>query len=284
MKILLTGNGGFIGSHLMDSFLQEGHDIVGIDNFSTKNSSPGYVRNHSHIIGKRFKHYVVDLRNEDALQEVIDLEGDIDVVCHQAAFGGVPQSLLDPAGYYRNNVMPLIHLIACLPKAKYIFASSSSTYGMLSPYALTKKACEEYLEMSGVRYIVFRYFNVFGDRQLSGPVVAKMVKAKNNNEIVPLYGNAQRDFTYVKNVVSANNLALMLLQDSKHKNFICDIGCGAPTSVSDLAKLIGCKTIQESARDGDLPYSCAKTKDVIKLLGGVMPWSLKDGLRDMGVI
>jgi len=283
MKILLTGNGGFVGSHLMDAFLKAGHEVIGIDNFSTKNSSPGYVRNHLGA-NKKFRHYSIDLKSKPALEEVFGVEKDIDIVCHQAAFGGVPQSLLNPVGYYENNLIPLINLLRLYPKARYIFASSSSVYGMLSPYALTKKACEDYLEMSGVNYIAFRYFNVFGDRQLPGPIVATMINAVNNGETVPLYGDTQRDFTYIKNIVAGNMRALELLSNPTSLSFICDLGYGSPTSISKLAKIIGCEVRQESARDGDLKYSCANTKDANLLLGGALTWSLEDGLDDMCVL
>ena len=181
MKVLVTGGAGFIGSNLCEALLENGDNIICLDNFST-----GHIENILPLIEKyptTFKLIVGDIRNMNDCRKAVD---GVEYVLHEAALGSVPRSIKDPVTTNEVNIGGFLNMIIASRDAgvkRFIFAASSSTYGdsktlpkvedvigkPLSPYAITKYVDELYADVFaktyGTEYIGLRYFNVFGRRQ-----------------------------------------------------------------------------------------------------------------------
>lgn len=228
MKILITGGAGFIGSNLVDHFLGLGHEVVCLDDLST-----GYEINISHnFCNPMFTFIKGDIRNMQTCRQAVS---GCDYVSHQAALGSVPRSIKDPVNTNSVNIDGFLNvLIAARDEniKRFVYASSSSVYGdspklpkveeeigkPLSPYAVTKQVNEFYAEVFSRTYrmqcIGLRYFNVFGKRQDSNGAYAAVIPLWINKLInyeIPVIngdGNYSRDFTYIDNVLQANEKAL----------------------------------------------------------------------------
>jgi UDP-glucose 4-epimerase len=223
---LITGIAGFIGSSLARAVLAAGHQVRGLDNFST-----GKRENIAEIRSQ------IDLREADllSLETLRDACRGVDYILHEAAVPSVPKSVLDPLGNNRANVDGTVHLLLAARDAKVkrvVYAASSSAYGdspslpkhesmlptPISPYAAAKLAGEHYMSSFyrcyGLETVSLRYFNVFGPRQdPSSPysgVLAKFIQQMLNVEQPTIFGDGtqSRDFTYIDNVVDANLLAV----------------------------------------------------------------------------
>ncbi len=244
MRFLVTGGAGFIGSHIVERLLKDGHYVRVLDNFSS-----GKRDNLSFVIARSPEHSSVIARSEATKQsqnfELI--KGDIrdyntclqaaqgiDYVLHQAALRSVPKSMTMPHEYNAVNIDGTVNILEAALKSKVkrvVMASSSSVYGnavnfpqketdtplLISPYALTKLAGEYYSkiysENFGLETVNLRYFNVFGPRQSLDDeyavVIPKFITCMLNGQNPPIHGTGKqsRDFTYIDNVVEANILA-----------------------------------------------------------------------------
>ena len=234
MNILVTGAAGFIGSNLSESLIQKNHQVSGIDNFLT-----GKFENLSNIINSnKFKFIEGDITDFNTCLEITK---NIDVVIHQAALGSVPRSIKTPLDTNQNNVNGFLNMIESSRLnniEKFIYASSSSVYGdseslpkiqsligkPLSPYAVTKYVNELYAEVYfktyGLKTIGLRYFNVFGKHQdpngQYAAVIPKFIKSflGGNSPTINGDGSYSRDFTYIKNVIKMNHLAIETNDDT----------------------------------------------------------------------
>ena len=228
MRILVTGGAGFIGSNLVDHFLELGHEVVCLDDLST-----GFEHNISHNFGNsKFTFIKGDIRDIQICRQAI---ADCQLVSHQAALGSVPRSITDPANTNSVNIEGFLNMLIVARDAKvkrFVYAASSSTYGdskklpkveeelgkPLSPYAITKYVNELYADVFaktyGMQCIGLRYFNVFGKRQdpngAYAAVIPLWVKKLINHEspVINGDGSYSRDFTYIDNVIQANEKAL----------------------------------------------------------------------------
>ncbi len=225
-RILVTGGAGFIGSHIVDTFVTAGHRVAVVDNLSTgkrQNLNPAAV------------FYQVDIRDAAAVAEVFAAERPA-VVCHQAALAEVRGSLADPAGYAQVNVVGTLNLLeagrAVGSVRRFIFASTGgAVYGEpaelpapetcparpLDPYGATKLACEGFIDTYrhnyGLSYAILRYANVYGPRQDpfgEAGVVAIFAGGMLAGRPVTVNGDGlqQRDFVYVGDIARANLAAL----------------------------------------------------------------------------
>ncbi len=227
-KILITGGAGFIGSNLIDHFLKEGHKVVCLDNLAT-----GFEHNiQHHYNNPDFTFIKGDIRDLETCKQAV--EG-CDYVLHEAALGSVPRSIEDPATTNAVNIGGFLNmLIAARDEGvkRFVYAASSSTYGdskklpkvedeigkPLSPYAITKYVDELYADVFsktyGMQCIGLRYFNVFGKRQTPdgayAAVIPLWVKELINHRQPKINGDGSysRDFTYIENVIQANEKAL----------------------------------------------------------------------------
>jgi UDP-glucose 4-epimerase len=298
VRTLVTGGGGFIGSHLAARLVELGHDVRVIDNFSTGHRS--------NLNGLEAEILEGDLQSyERAHQAVRGCE----VVFHQAALPSVPRSIGDPLTTNAANVNGTLNvLLAARDEGvrRVVYASSSSVYGAntalpkredmpalpISPYATAKLAGEGYCRSFGVAYgletVALRYFNVFGPRQdprsQYSAVIPNFITALLAGTPPTLYGDGQqsRDFTHVDNVVAANLLACEAPGVSGR---VYNVACGAQITLSELLahlrELIGSdvEPIHRPARVGEVRHSLADLTAARADLGYAPLVDVREGLR-----
>lgn len=299
MKCIITGIAGFIGSHLADRLIKDGHEIYGIDNLST-----GKILNLKNSIDK-ITFYNEDLRHLDIC---LDRIKDVDIVFHLAARARVQPSIKDPITYNQNNVQATLNVLWAAYKnniKRVVYSASSSAYGnqdkmpltetMIahpqSPYALQKYIGELYCQLFTKIYILetvcLRYFNVFGPRQtttLDGPYATIVgifldQKAKNKPFTIVGDGKQKRDFTYIDDIVEANIRAG--LSQNVGKGEIINIGYGQNYSILELAEIIGGKDYPLKFLPGRLEprETLADNTKCQKLLGFKPQIDIKEGIK-----
>ena len=314
MKVLVTGGAGFIGSNLCEHLLNEGYEVVCLDNFAT-----GHIENLLPLIEafpKEFKLIVGDIRNMDDCRKAV--EG-VDYVLHEAALGSVPRSIKDPATTNAVNIGGFLNMLIASRDAgvkRFVFAASSSTYGdsktlpkvedvigrPLSPYAITKYVDELYADVFartyGIEYIGLRYFNVFGRRQdpngAYAAVIPLFVKKFMNHESPNINGDGEysRDFTYIDNVVQMNMLAIKAEAGSEAVNQIYNTAYGERTTLNQLVEYLkenlsefdpaisSVEPTHGPNRAGDIPHSLACIDKARRLLGYNPQYSMRQGLKE----
>lgn len=233
-KILITGGAGFIGSNLVEYFLGNNNEVICLDNLSTghkKNIAPFFDH-------PNFQFIEGDIRDLETCRNAVR---DCEYVLHQAALGSVPRSIKDPATTNSVNIDGFLNmLIASRDEGvrRFIYAASSSTYGdskelpkieekigrPLSPYAITKVVnvyfAKVFSELYGMETIGLRYFNVFGRRQDTNGAYAAVIPlfVKNlinlQSPIINGDGTFSRDFTYIDNVIHANERACLTTKEN----------------------------------------------------------------------
>jgi len=272
MRIMLTGHAGFIGSRLLKKLLELGHEIIGIDNFSTGKKEN--IFRHKNLFS-----YEHDLKNW-SMTKVIISDTKPEVIFHLAGSASVPESFKKSREFFENNVMATNNLLCSIdPKItkKIIFASSSSVYGNMagenvlesyadtakqySPYAFTKMNCERLFEMFyklyEINYTVLRYFNVYEGSGKGRGVIDKWINQKNNNEEILQFGNTERDYTHVDDIVKANIAAIDYYQNPINPKKTFNVGTGKKTSLNDIANNLGIKPIMSATRAEDIQVCTA---------------------------
>ncbi len=300
MKVLVTGGGGFVGSHLVEAMLDDGHDVRVIDNFATgRRENLLGLDSHFELIEGDIQSY------ERAHNAVRDCE----IVLHQAAMPSVPRSVADPLTSHASNVLGTLNVLLAARDSgvrRVVFASSSSVYGAseglpkresqtplpISPYAVGKLAAEGYCRsfntVYGLETVALRYFNVFGPRQdpLSqyAAVIPNFLTAVLNGGQPVIYGDGTqtRDFTYVSNVVDANRLAISVCEASGQ---LVNVACGARISLNEVIATIAELTERsvepryEAPRPGDVLHSMASIEHAREVLGYEPAVDFREGLR-----
>jgi len=307
MKLLITGGCGFIGSNITEYFLENElfESITIIDNLSS-----GFIGNIQNLLEKysNLEFIEADIQNIDVCRNITK---NIDAICHQAATGSVPRSINDPFFYHKNNVDGFFNLLIAAKEngcRRFVYASSSSVYGdseslpkieqntgnVLSPYAATKKINEIYANVFnkcyGIEIIGLRYFNVFGEKQNPNgeyaAVIPKFINSVKNRESPMIFGDGSfsRDFTYVRNVVRANYLALTTTNtECFGENF--NIGAGGRITINEIFfKICGIMGANitpnyQPNRKGDIPHSNASIEKARIMLGYVPEIGFEEGLR-----
>lgn len=310
-KILITGGAGFIGSNLTEHFLNNGHEVVVLDNFAT-----GHRYNLAqHEDNPGFSLIEGDIRNANDCEKAV--EG-VDYVLHQAALGSVPRSIKDPITSNDVNVSGFLNMLVAARDAgvkRFVYAASSSTYGdseslpkveevigkPLSPYAITKYVNELYADIFsktyGMETIGLRYFNVFGRRQdpngAYAAVIPLFVKKFMNHEspIINGSGDFSRDFTYIDNVIQMNELAITTT-NPKAVNTVYNTAVGDRTTLNQLvgylkeflteldAEIAQVEVIHGPNRQGDIPHSLASVDKARQLLGYAPSHVIREGLKE----
>lgn len=305
MKVLVTGGAGFIGSNLADALLKDSEVTLVrvVDNLST-----GFRENISqHIDNPKFEFIEGDIADINQCKEAVQ---GCTHISHQAALGSVPRSIKDPVATNYNNITGTLNVLQSAREQnikRIVFASSSSVYGddanlpkveyktgnVLSPYALTKKTKEEYAklfaELFDLSIIGLRYFNVFGPKQSPKGAYAAVIPLFISKLMAGIQsdihgdGEQSRDFTFIKNVVNANILALKAKRLPSNYN-IYNIAFGDKTTVNQLyftiANLLG-KDIQPRytpSRTGDIKHSLADITKIKKEIEYQPLVSIKEGL------
>lgn len=265
MKTLVTGGAGFIGSHVVDLLLSEGHEVIVLDNFST-----GRPNNLKHSVDK-ISLVQCDLAFEGEWQDLF--EG-IDWVFHLAALADIVPSIQQPKAYFQANVDGTFHTLQAAIRAKvnrFIYAASSSCYGIPDryptsetadirpqyPYALTKRLGEELImhwtEVYKLPALSMRFFNVYGPRSRTsgtyGAVLGVFLAQKLADQPYTVVGdgNQTRDFTYVTDVSQAMLTAAMSSKSGK----VYNVGSGSTVSINRLVELLEGEKIYIPKRPGE---------------------------------
>ena len=296
MKILVTGGAGFIGSHVVDAYVKEGHDVVVVDNLST-----GLKNN----LNPKAKFYPCDINSPDLL--VIFQKENPDIVNHHAAQMNVRYSVENPINDAQINILGLLNVLQCCITSKVkkiIFISSGGAmYGdakkiptpesaypePLSPYGLAKFVGEKYVKLYqrlyGLKYSTLRYANVYGPRQnpqAEAGVVAIFIDRIFHNQKPIIYGDGTqtRDYVYVADVVGANLLCI-----TKGDNQAFNIGASKETSVNELLDILlsvmNKKTtpLFELPRSGEVSRGALDCTAAKKVLGWEPQHSLHQGIQ-----
>jgi nucleoside-diphosphate-sugar epimerase len=301
-RYLITGIAGFIGSSLAHELVRLGHDVRGVDNLSC-----GDLRNLDPV-----RHDIdfreMDINDTDRLRSFCS---HVDFVLHQAAIASVPRSINDPIGSHIANVDGTLSVLIAARDAgvsRVIYAASSSAYGdertqpkhelmlpgPLSPYAVQKLAAEQYVKsfwhIYGLEGICLRYFNIFGPKQSADSpysgVIARFISDMLAGNVPTIYGSGSqsRDFTAIRNVVSANLLACSA-PSSNACGETFNIGTGKSQTLNALySALAGLLHFPAPAkylppRQGDIEHSQANITKARVGLGYVPVESFHDGLR-----
>ena len=297
---LVTGGGGFIGSHLVDALLARGDNVRVLDNFST-----GKLKNLQHNLDK-IELITGDLRDSVILSKAVQ---GVDLIFHQAAFVSVPQSMEDPESCFDINVNGTGKLLAAARAAdvkRVVLASSAAVYGEneavplledeepepLSPYAASKTINEIYARLFtrnlGLDVVALRYFNVYGPRQNPASdyaaVIPIFIKKLEDEDEPIIFGDGlqTRDFVYIADVVQAN---LMAAASEEAPGEVFNICSGQEISLLELLDILSTlynRIIQpdfQEARSGDIYRSLGDPNKAREILGFSPGSSIVDGLN-----
>jgi len=298
MHVLITGGAGFIGSNLVGFLLENDIRVSVLDNLSTGKRNNLAEFNNNPL----FNFIEGDITDFNKCLSA--LEG-IDAISHQAALGSVPRSIEFPHNTHNVNATGFLNMLHAAKEKgikRFVYASSSSVYGnsttspkkigdegeLLSPYAVTKRLNEEYAsvynKLHGMQTIGLRYFNVFGPKQDPNGVYAaaipKFIDKMINGDELTINGDGEqtRDFTYVKNAVKANALALSLENDSAYGETY-NVACGEYFSLNDVVNSVketlqkyeqyndACTIVNGPDRPGDIRDSLADITKTTEQLG-----------------
>lgn len=294
MKTLISGGAGFIGSHLVERLLNDGHDVTVLDNFST-----GRPENLAHLTDNpRLFIHEVDISRSDTLPGYLD---DIDWVFHVAALADIVPSMQKPLPYHHSNVDGTVNLLEAARGAdvkRFIYVASSSCYGIPDsyptpetaeirpqyPYALTKYLGEQYVRHWGQVYkmpvVSLRLFNVYGPRSRTSGVYGAVFgvflaqKLKGQPFTVVGDGTQTRDFTFVTDVVNA----LVMAAESGIRNEVMNVGSGNTYSINRLVELLNGDVIYIPKRPGEPDCTFADTSKINALLGWKPRVPLEEGV------
>ncbi len=305
MQVLVTGGAGFIGSHLCEALLKRGDNITIIDDLNDF-YDPKIKQNNLADIRKvrEYKFYQCDIRNAKEMREIFLKEAP-DAVIHLAARAGVRPSLAAPLLYEEVNVIGTLHLLELcreMPVKNFVFASSSSVYGInsklpfsendpierpISPYATTKRSGEllafNYSHLYSVPITCLRFFTVYGPRQRPEMGIHKFTRKVFNSETVEVYGDgtSKRDYTYIDDIIEGIIAAL----DQPKPFAIYNLGDSSPILLSELLDVIeqsiGKKAIRKYLPDqpGDVPATIADISLAKSELGFEPKVPLKTGVK-----
>ncbi len=298
-KVLVTGGAGFIGSHIVDRLLDDGHEVIVLDDFST-----GHRSNLSEH--KALTIVEGDISNFDTVKQC--MQG-IDWVFHKAAVASVPRTVNDPIGSTAINYQGTLHLLEAARHngvKRMVFASSAALYGdeptlpkienmcqvTLSPYAVDKLAsefaCGMYTKLYGVETVCLRYFNVYGPRQdPSSPysgVISIFTDKLKKGEVPTIFGDGEqtRDFVFVGDVVEANMKAINT--DTGVGEYY-NVATGKKITLNAQLKVLSdiystyFKVNYGDVRQGDKKESYAKIDKAIEKLGWSPEVELTHGLK-----
>jgi UDP-glucuronate 4-epimerase len=299
VRALITGVAGFIGSNLAESLVAEGHQVLGVDSFTSFYDRTSKEDNVAGLATARTFHMErADLRGAD----LAHLLRGVDVVFHNAGQPGVRDSWSERfADYVTNNVLATQRLLEACRRAsvsRVVFASSSSVYGNAasyparendlpaphSPYGVTKLAAEQlcnlYAANWGLPTVALRYFTVYGPRQRPDMAFRRLVEASLTRTAFPLYGTGDqiREFTYVGDVVRANVLAATA---DVEPGTVLNIGGGGEQRLIDVVDLVGELAGEPVKIEGhpEQPGDVSRTGADITLAHRQLGWEPRTSLR-----
>ena len=305
MNCLVTGGAGFIGSNLVDRLILEGHDVTVIDNESSDAHDQFYWNS-------KANNYKYNITDYDMCSDVFK-KHQPDFVFHLAAEARIQPCIENPLRAVNSNIVGTATILELSRKynvKRIMYSSTSSAYGLknpiplsedmsndcLNPYSVSKTAgeelCKMYSKLYDLQTVIFRYFNVYGERQpIKGqyaPVIGIFQRQKNAGESLTIVGDGEqrRDFTHVSDVVNANILASTKQFDEWQINGteqklyrygqIYNVGTGENHSINQIAKMIGGETINIPDRPGESRVTLANISKIQREIG----WSPKIKLEN----
>jgi UDP-glucose 4-epimerase len=309
MRILVTGGAGFIGGHLAERFVRDGHDVIVLDNFD-----PFYdIRIKEHTVevcqdaadagDGSYRLVEGDVRDAELVEELV---GDVEYVYHQAAQAGVRPSVEDPRKYDEVNVDGTLNLLDAARDSgieRFVMASSSSVYGKpeylpydevhpttpVSPYGASKLAAERYAcsysEVYDMSVVALRYFTVYGPRMRPNMAISNFVSRCLNGESPVVYGDGTqtRDFTFIEDIVEAN---VTLLSEDGADGEALNIGSTDNIEILTLAKEIRDQIAPElelefaERHDADAEHTHADSSKAGELLGYEPTRTIREGVEE----
>lgn len=310
ITILVTGSCGFIGFHLTKKLLKKGYKVIGIDNLNNYIYDSSFKKN-NHIMLTKYDNYI-SIESNVEQQNYISVFNP-DIVIHLAAYANVRKSNIDPDKFIRNNVEITCILLKQIQnmekKPLFIYASSSSVYGkntkvpftetdelnnIVSPYAFSKKMCEELVSMYcnnyGIKAVGFRFFTVYGPGGRPDMAIYNFLKKIQNEQPIIRYGDGsmERDFTYVDDIVNGIVSSIKLkisMKEGEHKIF--NLGNNKPIKLNELIsiceKIVGKKVniIQKDIPIGDVPITYANIDKAIEELNYNPTTNIEQGISNM---
>lgn len=299
IKSVVTGGMGFIGSHLVDRLLAEGHDVTVIDNQST-----GRIQNLKHCISNSNLH-TIEMDISVGGEALVEATRSADYIFHLAALADIVPSIENPKEYFQANVTGTLAIAEAARKnpklKKLVYAASSSCYGIPDvfptpesapmrpqyPYALTKMMGEQLLFHWGKLYripvVSTRFFNVYGPRSRTsgtyGAVFGVFLAQKLAKQPFTVVGDGKqtRDFTYVTDVADA----LFTAAQSSISGEIFNVGSGATVSVNRLVELLGGDTVHIPKRPGEPDCTFADTTKIQKMLHWKPKVTFEQGVNEV---
>tara|TARA_S200002703_G_scaffold4328_1_gene5610 strand:+ start:583 stop:1464 length:882 start_codon:yes stop_codon:yes gene_type:complete len=284
MKSIVTGGCGFIGTHLVNRLVKLGHEVIVLDRVKPSDPNP------------KVKYYLQDL--SEKYSKYIHLFESVNNVFHLASEVSIPYCVEKPNESMANNVLSTMNILECARVHnvdRFVFSSTSAVYGntmfipsyetnqvqCLNTYSISKytgeQLCNMYYNLYGLKTVIFRYFNVYGEGQHKtgqyAPVMSIFKRQKDNNEALTVVepGYQTRDFVHVSDVVYANVLASQRELDEYGQVF--NIGTGEGTEIEKIADLISDYQIRIPQRPGEVIHSRANIDKVKEILG--WKWSIK---------
>ena len=300
MKIIVTGNAGFIGSRLTTRLLTAGHTVIGIDNFNSEIYDKSFKLNYT----KQLSSFSEFSQFEGDIQDYTNFgDDDIDSIIHLAGYANVRLSFIEPEKYVRNNVETTAKILRSMnPMTRFIYASSSSVYGVnttvpfdetqellniISPYAQTKKMCEDltgmYCRMKQIKAIGLRFFTVYGRPDMA---VYKFIQNIEHETPITVFGDGtmMRDFTYIDDIIDGiYNCLFVDMNKGTHK--IYNLGNNKPVSLNQLISHIEVITCKKAIINyvgiprGEVPITYANIDKAAKELGFNPRVEIEQGLR-----
>jgi len=281
IKALVTGGAGFIGSNLVDKLISIGYEVICIDN--------EFANNDNFYWNSNARNFKADITKYD---EIKHLFNSVDYVFHLAAESRIGPAIKNPSKAAEINILGTCVVLQCARESnvkKVIYSSTSSGYGLndfpnvetqsddcLNPYSVTKisaeKLCTMYSKLYKLPTIIFRYFNVYGERAPSkgqyAPVVGIFLRQKKAGQKLTIVGDGEqrRDFIYVGDVVEANLLAATKDIEEKYYGQIFNVGSGKNITINEIAKLIHNKYEYLPEREGEARTTLADISKIKKVL------------------
>ncbi len=309
MRVLVTGGAGFIGYHLVERLLRDGHEVTSIDSLNDYYDPTLKVARLDQIDSTEAYRFIqMDISDREALMELFEASR-FEVVVNLAAQPGVRNSLKNPFSYVDSNVVGFLSVLeACRhhPVKHLVYASSSSVYGTgstvpystdqradrpTSIYAATKRASElmaySYSELYGIPSTGLRFFTVYGPWGRPDMAYFKFAELLRNGDTIPVYNNGElsRDFTYIDDIIESTARVIPLAPEANVPHVLFNIGRGEPvnllafiTILEDELGICGTKELLPM-QPGEMYTTYADTRDLEGAVDFVPQVSLRDGIR-----
>ena len=302
-SLLVTGGAGFIGSHLVEKLVADGHEVTVLDNFNDF-YDPEIKRSNIASVLDSITLVEGDITDRELVDRVCE-EGKFDTIVHLAARAGVRPSIDDPEAYITTNINGTYYLLDAARRngtKRFVFSSSSSVYGLnekmpfseedridqtISPYAATKLAgeqlCSNFANLYGIRTVCLRFFTVYGPRQRPDLAISKFTRLIADDQPIQRYGDGStaRDYTYVEDIVQGVMGALRY--DGKMFD-IFNLGGSETVTLNELIEAVEVAldkkaTIdQQPEQPGDVPKTWADVSKAKRLLGYQPDTPIREGV------